>query len=255
MGKIDRIEGWGFKITDVNMCIGSRDANSKYVDVKELNRIMDHYRIQHAACTNDYWIVNPLQANIGMKKAADESNGKIGFTAYLDSSIGEDNLPGEGSLAERLKAFRPESTRIYPVPDRSTFTAFYWEEILEAVNELKLPLIIDGTYTDTIFAQLPDIAKAYTDIKFVLVRHGTCRMRQIIPLLKKLDNVYFTVDSMLDNLQIEEIYEKCGVDKLLFGSSYPLLAPSGPLGLILYAGIPDEAKQKILNDNWEGIRG
>ena len=255
MAKIDRIEDWGFKITDVNMCMGSRDANSKLVDVTELKRIMDHYGIQHAACTDEYWIVNPLQANINMKKYADESDGKIGFTAYLDSSIGADNLPGEGTLVERLKALSPESTRIYPVSGRSTFTAFYWEEILAAVNELKLPLIVDGSYSDTLFVQLPEIARTYPDIKFVLVRNGCCHMRQIIPLLKKLDNVYFTVETMLDNLQIEEIYEKCGVEKLLYGSSYPLLAPSGALGLVLYADIPDAAKQKILNDNWEGIRG
>ena len=255
MAKIDKIEDWGFRITDVNMCIGSRDAYNKYVDIKELNRIMEHYRIQHSACTNEYWIVNPLQANIDMKKSADESEGKIGFTAYLDSSLGADNLPGEGTLTERLKKLSPESTRIYQIPDRSTFSAFYWEEILDAVNELKLPLIIDGNYTDTLFVNLPDIARQYCDIKFVLVRNGLCHMRQVIPLLKKLDNVYFTVDTMLDNLQIEEIYDKCGVDKLLFGSSYPRLAPSGALGLVLYADIPDAAKQKILNDNWEGIRG
>ena len=255
MKRTFRIADWGFRITDVNMCIGSRDAYSKLVDVKKLKHIMNHYHIQHAACTNDYWIVNPLQVNIDMLKIADDSDGKIGFTAYLDSSLGADSLPGEGALAERLKKLSPESTRIYTVAGRSTFTAFYWEEILEAVNERKLPMIIDGDYTDTLFVQLPEIARVYPDIKFVLVRNGCCHMRQIMPILKKLNNVYFTVETMLDNLQIEEIYEKCGVEKLLYGSSYPLLAPSGALGLVLYADIPDAEKQKILNDNWEGIRG
>ena len=43
MKRTFRIADWGFRITDVNMCIGSRDAYSKLVDVKELDRIMNHY--------------------------------------------------------------------------------------------------------------------------------------------------------------------------------------------------------------------
>ena len=55
-------------------------------------------------------------------------------------------------------------------------------------------------------------------------------------------------------MQIEEIYEKYGCDKLLFGSEFPELPVAGTLGLAMFADIPAEEKEKILYKNWEDIR-
>ena len=65
--------------------------------------------------------------------------------------------------------------------------------------------------------------------------------------------MYFTIERMLDNLQIEEIEEKCGCDKLLFGSGYPERPHAGALGLVMYANITAENREKILSKNWGGM--
>ena len=75
-----------------------------------------------------------------------------------------------------------------------------------------------------------------------------------MPLLCKCKNVYFTVEKMLDHMQIEEIYEKAGCGRLLFGSEFPELPPAGAMALVSYANIPDAEKEKIFFKNWEGIR-
>jgi len=254
MAKIDRIEDWNISITDINMYLGIRDCHRKEVDMTELIRIMDHFRITHAACTHDYCLVDPKHGNVLMKEEAAKTGGRVGVTVFIDPSLGQDCLPGDGGLYERLRDFAPEAVRIAP-SDRAVFSAFYWDEVLDAVNRLKLPLIIDSDYSSDFMIKLPEVAAEYKDIKFILVHYGLCRSRHIFPLIKKCSNVYFTIESMLDNLQVEEICERGGADKLLFGSGYPKFSPSGALGLGLYADISDEDREKIMYKNWEVIKG
>ena len=241
------------KIFDVNMYIGERDSYGKFVTAEDVLTQMAIYHIDHVVCCNKRALLDPQAGNAEMKAIAEKSAGRIGVSALMDPMLGADNIPGEGTLVERLKAFRPESLHIFPDNNRTVFSAFYWDEIFAAANELQLPIIVDDDYPQDFFARLPEVAAQYPKAKFVLVRYGLCRGRHVIPLLKKRENVYFTIENMLDNDQIEEILERAGVDKLLFGTSWPELSPSGALGLALYANIPESEREKILHRNWEGM--
>lgn len=143
--------------------------------------------------------------------------------------------------------------RVFPDVVRLPFHYFYWEEILDAARELSLPVIVDCEYTDVFFSNLPQISEMFPNIKFVLLRQGCCQGRRIFPLLMKRKNVFFTIERMLDHLQLEEIWERCGCDRLLFGSGFPQRPHSGPLGLALYANIPQWERERILAKNWEEI--
>ena len=242
------------KIIDVNLSVGGRDSYGEMIELDALLVQMRLYRIDHAVCWNEYAMLDPQSGNARMWELAKHADGKVGVSAVLDPILGEQSLPGSGNLTDRLKALHPESVHIFPTDNRTIFTAFYWEEILRAVNVLSLPLIVDDDYSPEFFAVLPEIADRYPDVKFILVRYGLCRGRHVMPLLQKCKNVYFTIENMLDNGQIEEIRERIGVDKLLFGTSWPKLSPSGALGLALYADISEEDREKILFRNWEAIR-
>jgi predicted TIM-barrel fold metal-dependent hydrolase len=65
--------------------------------------------------------------------------------------------------------------------------------------------------------------------------------------------VYFTCERMLDNQQIKELEARGCIDKLLFGSGYPNRPHTGALGLVLYANIQRENREKILSKNWEAM--
>lgn len=242
------------KIFDVNMSVGGRDSYGRLVTPESVLSQMDLYRIDHAVCYHEHALLDPQSGNIKMKEIAEKSAGKIGVSAVMDPILGADNLPGEGTLIERLKAFQPESLHIFPDNARTVFSAFYWDEIFAAADELRLPVIVDDDYPQDFFARLPEVASQYSRAKIVLVRYGLCRGRHVIPLLQKCKNVYFTVENMLDNDQIEEILERAGVEKLLFGTSWPKLSPSGALGIALYADIPEQEREKILYKNWGAMR-
>ena len=125
---------------------------------------------------------------------------------------------------------------------------------MNAANTLGLALIVDYEYNDEFFCNIPDISAQYPNVKFILIRQGCCQGRRVFPLLQKRENVYFTIERMLDNLQIEEIEERCGCDKLLFGSGYPERPHTGALGLVMYANITTESREKILSKNWEEMQ-
>ena len=242
------------KIIDVNLTIGGKDSVGKTMDLPYVLELMADFRIDHGVCYHQHALLDPKDGNAKMAALAGESNGKLSTCVVLDPILGAENLPGEGSLQERLMAFQPACLRIFPNFVRLPFHAFYWEEILVAANALALPLIVDYEYNDEFFCNIPDVSAKYPNVKFILIRQGCCQGRRIFPLLQKRKNVYFTIERMLDNLQIEEIEEKCGCDQLLFGSGYPERPHSGALGLAIYADITAESREKILCKNWEGMQ-
>lgn len=241
------------KIIDVNLSVGKRDCCGNLIDCAYLLRLMADYRIDRAVCWHAHTLLDPKDGNRKMAEMARDSGGKIGLCVVLDPILGAENLPGEGSLQQRLEALKPECVRIFPKMTRTVFHPFYWEEILNAVQNLSLPLMIDEEYGPEFFARLPEISRQYPNIRFILMRQGCCQARHIYPLAQKCHNVYFTCERMLDNLQIEEMEARGCCDKLLFGSGYPERPHAGALGLVLYANISEENREKILSGNWEAM--
>ena len=241
-------------ITDVNLTLGGRDHAGNEITLDTLLALMADYHIDHGVCYHQHALLDPKDGNTKMAQLSALSGGKLSVCAVLDPILGAENLPGEGTLLERLKAFHPACLRIFPKLVRIPFHSFYWEEILEAANALSLPLLIDDTYDELFLCNIPQISADYPNIRFILVRLGCCQGRQILPLLQKRQNVYFTIERMLDNLQLEELEVRCDCTHLLFGSGYPERPHAGTLGLALYANISEENRQRILSDNWEAIK-
>ena len=239
------------KIIDMNISIGGEDAVGATIDQDYLQQLMDCYHIDEAVCWHQHALLDPMDGNQQMAQISAVSGGRVHTCAVLDPILGADCLPGTGTLLERLHQFKPACIRIFPTSCRMVLHPFYWEEILDAAQALGLPLILDGEYTTDVFCNLPQMSVQYPNIKFILIRYGVCNARHIMPLLAKCKNIYFAIDRMLDHLQIEEICEKYGCDKLLFGSGYPERPMEGILGLALYADIPDNARDQILYKNWE----
>ena len=247
------------RIIDMSVSLGKRDSKGRIVTPELLLDMMKTYRIDHVVAYHEYSCYEHKVGNALMKKIADESDGKIGLCVTVDPILGADNLPGEGSLTERLASIGAECMRIFPSQDRVTFHPFYLGEIFEAANELSMPIIIDDTFSISspamFFANIPEVSKQYPRAKFVVIRYGTCGSRHIFPLVKNCKNVYFTIEKMLDYMQIEEILELAGsCDNLLFGSCFPEVPPAGALGTAFYCDIPQSEREKILYKNWEDIR-
>ncbi|NMB96801.1 MAG: amidohydrolase family protein [Clostridiaceae bacterium] len=242
------------KITDINTMIGPWPSCSiMFTEYEDLLKEMDNYRISTAVAFSSLALSNPMEGNKHIKSISDKSAGRIKPCYILDSNLDSSEMPPAEVLFEELKKDRPGAVKLYPKRNNFILDSFYCGELLDILDQLAMPVIFDSDEVPP-FAELPKLAKQYPNIKFIILRHGFRESRILIPLIKKLNNVYFDTSIIIDTGLIEEIVSKYGSDKLLYGSGMPFYVPAGSLALILYARIPDSEKEKIFHGNWENLQ-
>lgn len=188
-------------------------------------------------------------------RLADESGGRVLACHVLDPMLVEKSEPGEGTLKQRLKVNRPAAVRMLPETQKYPLNAFFCDQVLGVLNELKLPLLLDADEAPA-FADIPPLAKDFPDMPILILRHYFNCTRALTPLLEKLDNVYIDINTIIDTGYIEELVnERCGSEKLLLGSGLPHHVPAGGLSMVLYSTIEEHHKQNILHANWERLQG
>lgn len=238
---------------DINAALGEATKASRFRDAAGLLRWMDDCRIDTALAYNAECLRDPLRGNELALADAATSGGRLKACVGLNPSLMEGCLPGNGDLSDRLRAARPAAARIFPMDNAYPLDEFYARDLLAPLNDLRMPVIIDGAYDNVLLSALPRTAAAFPDARFILLRHGLNRSRTINPLLKYTQNVYFDMSTMVDTGQIEQIVRDFGSGRLLFGSGLPFYEPSGALALLLYADIPDSDRGRIAHGNFERL--
>ncbi|MDD3926618.1 MAG: amidohydrolase family protein [bacterium] len=247
-----------FKITDVNCSLGYPvGVRPRFHDLNGLLQAMDTYRISESVAFHTEALRDAIMGNRLAREAAGESVGRVSSCYVLRSDLGGSEIPAQEELLAQLRAERPAAVRLYPRADGYILDAFYAGELLEVLNELGLPVLLDPDQYPP-YESLPALAASFPNIKFVLLRQRINQTRYTRPLVSKLENVFFDISIMIDTCFIEEAISKYGSGRFLFGSAMPQYLPAGALGLILYSRISDDDKAAILSGNWrsvqEGIR-
>jgi len=218
---------------------------------------MDEYRLDQAVTFHSEAVRDPEMGNTLILQECHISNGRLKPCFVVNPSLKSLGIPGEGSVVERLKVARPVALRTFHDDQKYPFTSFFAYRILEAAQELRIPIIVSPPYKPLkqFFPELPTICAEYPDVPLILLRTGFNRSRVIFPILEKLPNVYFDISVMLDCGQIDEIVERYGSRNLLFGSGLPVYEPSGVLGLLYYSQISQTDKENIAYGNWKRLEG
>ena len=96
-------------IIDVNVTVNGRDAFGKRITPEVLLEVLDFNHITHAVCYNEFAQKNVRKGNSDMRQIAEASNGQLGLSVLLDPALGAESLPGEGTLIERLREWKPDT--------------------------------------------------------------------------------------------------------------------------------------------------
>ena len=242
------------KIIDINVATGPQPFSAKYRDPEGLIRVLNDYRITTAVAYHSAAQMTPWKYNSEMSKIAADSSGRIQACHVLDPMLDERSEPGEGTLLERLKANRPAAVRMLPKTQNYPLNAFYCIDMLEVLNELRLPLLLEADEAPP-FADIPQLALDFPEMPIVILRHSFNCSRSLTPLLTKLSNVYIDINIIIDTGYLEELVnERCGSKKLLLGSGLPWHVPAGGLSMVHYSTIDDGDKENILYRNWERLQ-
>ena len=241
------------RITDVNCMMGTwLERLRQYVSAGELTAVMDQYRLTDCVAYHSTALWSPERGNAMMRQIALESSGQVKACYVLQPNLGSQAMPDRDELLKQLQREKPAAVKLYPKSQRFTVNGFYCGELLELLDQLALPVLFDADEAPD-YVNLPDIARAYPGIRFVILRQGANESKYTIPLIKKLDNVFFDTSIMIDTGIIEEIVNRYGSEKLLFGSGLPFYVPSGALSMIIYARIKDADRENIFFKNWQRI--
>ena len=128
-----------------------------------------------------------------------------------------------------------------------------WFTIYEFAAERRLPVLFHtGTEPNALPRYLDVIAPRFPTAYLIAGHSGNVAgpRAQAIAATRANPNVYLeTCSSFRTPGVIEELVERAGADRVLFGSDTPLMDPRCQIGKIITAAIPAAAKRQILGEN------
>lgn len=126
-------------------------------------------------------------------------------------------------------------------------------ELIEKIVELKLPIVFEESYSNTINF-ITNLAQKAT----VIIPHLGWLNGGFFSLdasgVWKMENVYAD-SSLASQFEITTFLKKYGPDKLIFGSDFPFGLPENELKKIISLNISDADKEKIVGRNIQRLLG
>ena len=179
----------------------------------------------------------------------------VGF-AYVSPTMPERMLP---ELERAIDELHFRAIKLYPPYTTWPFNQTPWHPIYKFADERGLTIIFHTDHLENNRPRyLEDIAPMYPDANFVAGHSGNVpeARAEAIAAVQKYPNVYLeTCSTYRMPGVIEELVEKGGKDRVLFGSDVPLMDPRTQIGKIITARISDEAKRLALGGNAERLLG
>lgn len=124
--------------------------------------------------------------------------------------------------------------------------------LLEKANSRKIPVYLDGGFA---FSQVVDLARKYSDSKFIAAGVGYGNAGEAIIAADETTNLWLDIMAMDIQDGVKLLVDECGAEKLVFGSGMPLSSPSSAMLMVQMADISDADKELIMGPNLAGILG
>lgn len=161
----------------------------------------------------------------------------------LPHHTGEISKPEK--LLKEMKEKGVKAVRIYPMRDFHSFSTSEWNagELLSALEDARVPLMIDAEImswdsVQTILKDHPRLPVIGTNVTY---RHN----RFLYPLFDQFENLYVEISRFYAAGVIEDIVERFGPERILFGTNMPQCTGTTSVSMITYADVSHEAKEKI----------
>lgn len=181
-----------------------------------------------------------------------------------------DPFKGERAVEEARRAIRDFGMlgfHFHPIMGRFSVDDRRLYPLWEAINELKVPVMID-VGTTGMGAGLPGglgavlrhahpaaidrLAADFPDLSIVAAHPGWPWTEEMIAVAYKHPNVYIGSDAYAPkhwSSEFVHFLNTFGQDKVLFGTDFPVIDPERALREIEDLGLHPEAKRKFLRDN------
>ena len=242
------------KFFDANCCIGrlSVPMPKSICSIKELVETMEQGGVDEALIYHSY--SREYAPDVGNRKLLEEIKGHENVHPcwiLLPHHTGE--MPPPGELVDEMIANNVRAARVFPKTHNWSLSEWCAGNLLKALEDSGIPLFIDIEETD--WNQAYSICANHPNLSVILTRAPFRLSRQIYALLAETSNLYIDTSFFQLHGGIEDVCEKFGAKRLLFGSAMPLFNPEPSVMAVNYAGISDDEKSMIAGGNLHSLLG
>jgi predicted TIM-barrel fold metal-dependent hydrolase len=181
-----------------------------------------------------------------------------GTWAILPPQTGE--LPSAPEFLEAMSAHGIRALWAFPDDHRYLLNRTTFGSFLDQVSERRIPLFVPRhaggpRHSDT-WRLVYRLLEEYPSLRLVLAAHGPWgEDRYFRPLLERYDGFYLDVSRYELDCGLRDLVSRCGAERLLYGSHFPVHAMGGPRLMVARAEISEEARTAIAGENLERLLG
>jgi len=238
-------------VFDANCAVGPWPTDKpRYETVEGLLAEMERLDIQRALVSHTLArTYDPAQGNqILMDEIAGHEMLSPCWT-LLPPACGE-----MGSVDELIAGMAQTGVRAVRLyPREHTYSLGEWQcgELLGALAERQYVLLLDlaqGSWED-----IERICRTYPGLAVIVTWVGYRQLRPLFALLNLYSNLYCDLSNLSTYLGIEEILDRFGSERLIFGTGLPTADPGGPIARLSYTDAPPAVLDAIAHGNLERL--
>ncbi|MBR5479678.1 MAG: amidohydrolase family protein [Clostridia bacterium] len=223
---------------------------------EELFANMDLYGIDRALVTHAFAReLDPVEGNARLMDEIKNDETLSPMWVALPHHTGEFAKPD--MLIRMMKKQNVRAVTLLASPAYYFFSLQEWNcgELYSALEDARIPLFLGYPQLDPNLDGLYTILKNHPKLPLVLTNANYRIARNLYPLLSRFDNLYVETFGFKAQDGIEDICQKFGAERLIFGSGMPDSSGGGAVAMITYADISFEEKQMIASGNLEKLLG
>ncbi len=237
-------------IFDMNCMLGPTrtDREPAFRTPEALLSEMDRLGIAEALVYASHGVMgHPAEGNAWVVEATADHPRLHPCWAVLPPGTGE--LPEPEELVAQMRAQGVRAARMFPVAHSFPPLERILRPLLRALAGARIPLILDIGRTSwsnlTDWREVFAIAEAHPGLPLVLAREGGTTGRALFGVWDAFPNIYIEASYIQESRIVEEVSERFGHGRLLFGTGMPFYDPGGPLALLQGAQISQDQRADI----------
>lgn len=254
-------KGCSMNCFDINCMLGPTDTNREpsFRTPEDLLAEMDRVGIAEALVfASQARMAHPTDGNAAILEAVRNFPRLRASWVVLPPGTAEQPEPQE--LVTQMRAKGVRAVRMFPEEHRFPLIERTLRPLLASLAEAGVPLLIDVGRTGWSEIKLDwrevfVIAESHPGLPLVLLREGGTVHRVLTGVWDEFPNIHLETSYMQESRVIEEITERFGHERLLFGTAMPTYDPGGPLALLRGAQITEEQRADIAGGNLRRLIG
>ena len=234
------------RTVDINVMLGPwAPRKLEFDSADRLIEKMDFFKIDEAYVYSSYAVrSNPIDGNYIL---AEQIKGFENRLKQCWVVLPTWNYECKTQLSDELVRNKVHIVRLMPTDHSFLPDCWVCDSLYEVLSSMNIPMLINQS--DISLNCLHEICTKYPLLPVIITRCEYIQNRSLYKLMEKHPNVYLEVSTYFVYNGIEDIAEKFGAKRLIFGSRMPFQEAAAAKGMVMLSDLSNSEKADILSRN------